>query len=314
MKKKIKNVTLITTITCVSLIGLSVYGTDSLFADKVSKEYMSWLHNVDDEKKLNEIFIPGTHNSGARYSFMDLSGKCQDISIKSQLILGVRYLDIRLKNDVGGLKIVHSFVDQKTSFKSVLSTCYSFLIDNPSEFIIMSIKEEEEGNSKLAFEERLKREINSKYFYHNENFPEKLQDVRGKIVLFSRYSSPTIGYDCYNGWKDSGEEKTNIFTLDNSNVHVQDYYEVPDIDAKKDDIVRCSTVNGYNINLNFTSGYLESAFPPNNAFDLAKEINPWLVTDLLKKQDIQSQVFVSDFITDTLAYSIIALNFDEENK
>lgn len=313
MNKVLKKTTLISILTCVGIVGFSAYGIDNLFADKVSKEYIDWLSKIDDEKNINELFIPGTHNSGAKYSFIDFSGKCQDISIMSQLTLGTRFLDIRLKNDSSGLKVVHNFIDQKLSFKSVLNTCYSFLDDNPSEFIFMSIKDEISGNSKLMFEERLKREINAKYFYSENDFPKKVKDVRGKIIQLSRYSSPTIGFNCYDGWKNEGKENTNSFVLDFNQIYVQDYYKVDKLESKQYQIMECSVIDGYNLKLNFTSGYYEDGFPQSSSFELAKDINPWIFDTLLKNDNLKGQVFVSDFITDSLAGFIIDKNFPEEN-
>ena len=313
MNKAIKRATSLTALFSLGFIIHSLYGIDTFFADKVNIENVSWLDNVDDNKLIKELYLPGTHNSGARFSFLDISWKCQDLSIKSQLTLGARFLDVRLKNDSTGLKVIHGIADQKLTFKKLLSQCYEFLDKYESEFIFMSVKEEEKGNSKLAFEERLKREINNNYFLENTTLPEKVKDVRGKIVLFSRYSDPTIGVNCSSGWKDSVTEETNSFTLEKNNIFVQDYYKVTTLDNKKDEIKKAYAYTGANLNLNFTSGYYVNGFPPSSAFALAKEINTWLVADLFKTNPQGGQIFVSDFITDTLVNSIIDLN-ELENK
>lgn len=65
------------------------------------------------------MVIPGTHDSGAMHSIFDVAGKCQDLNIQQQLKIGVRFLDIRLRLKNDELEVVHSFVEQKLSFRSV---------------------------------------------------------------------------------------------------------------------------------------------------------------------------------------------------
>ena len=101
-----------------------------------------WMAQVDDNKKITELSIPGTHDSGALHSIFDVSGKCQDLSIKSQLQIGVRFFDIRLQLVNDKFNIVHSFVDQKLYFKDVLYDMAKFIKENNSEFLIVSIKKE----------------------------------------------------------------------------------------------------------------------------------------------------------------------------
>ena len=289
----------------------SLYGIDTIFADKVNNEKSNWLNGVDDNKLIKDLYLPGTHNSGARFSFLDVSGKCQDLSIKSQLTLGVRFLDIRLINDASGLRIIHGVADQKITFKEVLSQCYSFLDKNQSEFVFMSIKEDGKGNSKLAFEERLKREINNNYFRVDSSLPTRVRDIRGKIVLLSRYKDSTIGVNFHAGWQDSVTAETNSFTLENEDVFVQDYYKVTSLENKKNEIQNAYLYQGTGLTLNFTSGYYTEGFPPSSAFALAKDINSWLVDELLQSESNKGQIFVSDFITDKMANSIISKNMEE---
>ena len=112
-----------------------------------------WMARLDDETPINELYIPGTHDSGALYSFFGISGKCQSYSIDEQLSFGVRLFDIRLQLRGNDLAVVHSFVDQKLTFERVLEETKSFLEANPSEFIIISIKEDADPeNPAIEFE------------------------------------------------------------------------------------------------------------------------------------------------------------------
>ena len=105
-----------------------------------SKKYAEWLKEIDDNTPLRDVDLPGSHDTMALYSIGDLAGQCQTLSLNDQLNLGVRFLDIRLKEDHNSLKVVHGFVDERATFTDVNKTVISFLEKHPSEFIIMSIK------------------------------------------------------------------------------------------------------------------------------------------------------------------------------
>lgn len=68
------------------------------------------MKNLDDSLLISDMTIPGTHDSGALHSIFDVAGKCQDLNIKQQLKVGVRFLDIRLRLKNNELEVVHSFV------------------------------------------------------------------------------------------------------------------------------------------------------------------------------------------------------------
>ena len=101
-----------------------------------------WMADLEDDASLNSLTIPGTHDSGALHSIADISGKCQTLTIREQLKIGVRFLDIRLQLVDNKLKVVHSFVDQMTDFEDTLSDMVNFIRNNGSEFLIVSIKED----------------------------------------------------------------------------------------------------------------------------------------------------------------------------
>ena len=79
-----------------------------------------WMKYVDDNKFLDELSIPGTHDSGTCSVDNDTEPqssqvKCQQDYIPTQLLEGIRYFDIRLgkNNDKGdpgidhGLSLIH---------------------------------------------------------------------------------------------------------------------------------------------------------------------------------------------------------------
>lgn len=112
----------------------------------------NWLSGIDDDAPISEISIPGTHDTGARYGD---GYQCQWFSIIQQLNLGIRFLDIRCNFKVAavtGLRkqlyfpIYHGEAEQYILFEEVQAQCISFLQANPSEFILMNVQMNEEGN------------------------------------------------------------------------------------------------------------------------------------------------------------------------
>ena len=283
----------------------------SIFAmvpiDKSHDAYSkNWLKNVDDNAKITEVSLPGTHDSGATHSIADVAGKCQDISIKTQLEIGVRFFDLRLQLVNDEFKIVHSFVDQNLKFSIVLKDLYSFIKENSSEYLIISIKEEASPvNSTLWFDEALIRDFEEykDVFMINENkLPETVKEARGKIYLLSRFSG-NIGIPAHYGWADDCS-----FEFDN--IFVQDNYNIQNIEDKKSDILNAINYANTNKNklvLNFTSCYLDPGFPPLYAGTAALAINPWFLETIKETKD-NLGIIVADFITESLAKAIYMRN------
>ena len=295
-------------ITITSLIILASVLIVSLFAfipfQRSDKHNVAWMKQVDDNTKIVEMSIPGTHDSGATHSLFDVSAKCQDLSIKSQLNIGVRFFDIRLQLVNDDLNVVHSYVDQKLKFDKVLKDFTSYIKENDSEFLIVSIKKDEsDKNSTMNFKDVLMDKLNDNndVICFEKKLPETLKDARGKIYILSRYDLE-IGIPAYAGWADSA-----TFELDD--LYVQDNYCIDDINVKKEDILNTlnySKNNADKLVLNFTSCYLDNEFPPTYAGKAARLINPWLIKQIDNNDKLG--IIVADFITLELAQSIYMRN------
>ena len=267
-----------------------------------------WMSALDDEASLNSLTILGTHDSGALYSIADISGKCQTLSIKEQLKIGVRFLDIRLQLVDNKLRVVHSFVDQLTDFDDVLTDMTDFIRNNESEFLFVSIKEDASPKrSDRNFAEVLEEMLLS----HSEvsearELPTTVGEARGRIHILSRYKDSAIGLPCYDGWADDTS-----FAL--GDIYVQDNYRVPNAEEKIADIHNAYSIaveGNYSLVLNFTSCYFESCFPPIYAGLPAHDIN----RDTLNMMNNGSEdgplgILVCDFMTSELADAIIGRNF-----
>ena len=249
------------------------------------------MSQLDDNVSIRNINMPGSHDTMALYSIADLAGQCQSLSLHDQLNLGVRFLDIRLKEDHDKLKAVHGFIDQKVSFETITKTIEEFIEKNPSEFIIMSVKEEADpSNSEISFENSLKSYLNKDIYLKDTELPNKLGDVRGKVMLLSRYENSTIGVPAYEGWKDSVS-----FTLPND-IYVQDTYQITSAEQKQDEIVKCFSEAGHALKINFLSAYRTDTFPPSYAVSAAEDINPWINEEINKYND--RNIVLYDFVTE----------------
>ena len=292
---------------CFSVIIVSLIMSIFAFLP-INKSYKvdPWMSKVSDNTKIKDLSIPGTHDSGAMHSLFDVAGKCQDVSIIKQLDMGVRFFDIRLQLVDNELNVVHSFVDQELKFEWVLNYYKNFLKDYNSEFIIMSIKEDAESkDSSKSFKDVLVSLLAkyNDYICYDNKLPETVKEARGKVYILSRYELD-FGISAYQGWKDST-------TFELNDLYVQDNYCINDIDEKKKDIkatLEYSKNNNDKLVLNFTSCYIDGAFPPSYAGSAAKEINPWFIDYINENENDRLGIIVADFMTGELATAIYRRN------
>lgn len=284
-------------------------------ASPITYTAKSWMGALPDATQLNQIAMPGTHDSGATVDYI-LSGtaKCQEATIAEQLAMGVRFLDIRLRRMDGELHVYHGYVDQKLTFDEVLSACYAFLAENPSETLMMSIKEEYDAsgtNDPFSTMVAAKIREQASYWHISPAIP-KLGDVRGKIVLMRRYSGTSnFGIDATSGWSDN-----TTFTLNTSYclLSVQDYYNNSSADAKWSAVAAMfKKMNGQKnvYYLNFTSGYVSSSMfgmDVPNINTVKNAVNPKLIEYLKTSPDFVGMVIV-DFVTPEIAELIYEVNF-----
>jgi len=270
-----------------------------------SDEGASWMAKVPDETRITEMSIPGSHDSGATHSIGDVAGKCQDLSIADQLKAGVRFLDIRLRLFGDSLRVVHSMVDQSLSFESVMDDINAFLKENDSETVIISIKEDyDPTDSTLTFERAVDDKLSDYEMVDKGKLPSTLGEARGKAYILARYTTVT-GIAAYSGWADST-------TFDLGGMHIQDHYCLDSVDEKIDDIKAAfeySDDHPDKLTLNFTSGYLDGAFPPSYSGTTAKKVNVFLKKYLDDDPDLKLGIVISDFVTESLCAQIYGRNF-----
>ena len=292
MKTKTLRITIASIVSAITLVAAGLGFTGALKQKSKNTDYSNWMKGVSDVTLLRNINMPGSHDTMALYSIADLAGQCQSLSLEDQLNLGVRFLDIRLKEDKNELKAVHGFIDQRASFKSITNTIETFLKEHPSEMIIMSVKEEADpSNSEISFEDSLKTYLKNNIYYLNQNLPLTLGEARGKVVLLSRYKDSSIGIPAYEGWEDSCS-----FTLPNG-IYVQDTYKITSKEQKQDEILKCFNEIGHPLKINFLSAYCTNGFPPSYAPSAANDINPWINKEIGKHND--RGIVLYDFVNES---------------
>lgn len=156
------------------------------------------MSHVDDDKYLDELSIPGTHDSGSCSVDNDTEpqtslAKCQQDYIPTQLLEGVRYFDIRLgKGENPGIDHGDCYLLKKDGnfmhLSDVIGYFNTFLSENPKEALIMLVSRgnDEATDESLTTAFANVMDKNPNLFYTSSRIPT-LGEVRGKIVLLRRF-------------------------------------------------------------------------------------------------------------------------------
>ncbi|KAL6588517.1 hypothetical protein U3516DRAFT_863077 [Neocallimastix sp. 'constans'] len=180
---------------------------------------VNWMSKLSDDTRINQINIPGTHDSGTCKIPYESFASTQNFSIMGQLHLGIRFLDIRLQtNEAGEISISHAsygainpVTNKKYYLSDIVSECVAFLRENPSETIIMYLREEDihyhkdvkisegkdetiyciDSSCKTLLGDVIKSQIVDNalfkdYIYYNNTIPS-LEKARSNIVLLQAH-------------------------------------------------------------------------------------------------------------------------------
>lgn len=304
-------------------------GTPEVFAKNQASA--DWMAGVDGETKLSAISIPGTHDTCTQYVSMGYIFQCQDTDVKTQLKNGYRYLDMRLvigeKDEKAALVMKHNFASCRTGktpfssklyFDDVVDDTVAFLKKHPSETVIMCMKAENGDDAIKDVQKLLYEKIDrEKEMWYTENEIPALDDVRGKIVLATRFEDALGVGDSRRGlnfaWVDQGDRTVvdvpYVLSMINADekLWVQDRfnYNADDkIDAIVDDLENCQAADDtFSLNFTSTSGSGKVGHPKK----YATAINRYLMD-----YDWQSQtcygIVIVDFATENLAKCIYGTN------
>ena len=299
----------------VVLVGIPMIETAG--TEKTRPGAEDWMKELDDSLRLNEIVIPGSHDSGTRYAQLAFITNCQSLTIEEQLNAGVRYLDIRLgfasagDEDEAKLKLMHGFTNCRTGpmpwsdtllLDSVLDQCFGFLTEHPTETILFMVKYEH-GSEPLA---EFQRALDAALRKHAElclltDAVPTLGQARGKLVLLRRYADEAkLGAEAgiAMGWTEQGgsEDVTKHAEMtvnDACRVWVQDRYCYGNDDKWNAFLagLREPEISAEDVSIHFlsTKGTLAYGHPYAHAKDLnrrfselpEKELRGWIILDFI---------------------------------
>lgn len=290
----------------------------------------NWMKNIDGDRDLFTLTIPGTHDCVTQYVQLMHISNTQDMNIYEQLCIGVRALDIRVQSRGERLGMVHGIAKAFSSPKKprvqmdmadVLEHCYKFLDENPSETIIFQFKNDSNKENEKCFNNLFYTYIKGyEDFWFTKNKIPTLDEARGKIVLIRRckmdesnpdFNSDNTGID-FSRWVEQDTAVPEPLILkthseDNAEFIIQDRFKYKPHqrwnDCLKPFLDSMQEFSGkYIINYTSTAGGLKG--PKYNA----GVINPLLMQYPLEKQKYYGTIYL-DFPTPALCEKLIAHNF-----
>lgn len=284
-----------------------------------------WMSALPDATPISKINIPGTHNSASRFVSASWITKCQHTDISRQLNMGVRLLDIRMELKNNTFVVVHAIIDcrkkrfpfsEKITFTDVLNDCLAFLDKNPSETILVSVKEDDGHNGDVFYEKFYEQFIaphKNRWFLENR-FPT-LGECRGKLVLLRRCGLGNFGKDTDTGldlshWPDQGNRESSepkICDMHNgqTQIIIQDRYA----HYQKEKWLHCIIPALENAKPDANTAYLHATSTAGGLlpFMSSRYINRRLLPYLKENKKVHGW-FMADFITQDICDTIIENN------
>ncbi|KAJ4391284.1 hypothetical protein N0V93_004901 [Gnomoniopsis smithogilvyi] len=178
----------------------------------------TWMSTYSDKSRLEQINIPGTHDSATwnytqavqdalanitagdgEITYPPEVFRCQSASIAASLNAGVRFFDLRFALDPLGVKLVfwHSqaLLSEVSTVEDVVMAFYFWLDQHPSETVILSFQYEGSTTANASFDATVQMMLcdvlNStdaaQYIEQTHDALPTLGEARGKVVLFRRF-------------------------------------------------------------------------------------------------------------------------------
>lgn len=264
----------------------------------------SWMSKVDDNAFICQMSIPGAHDacsssfSGTLASIYSGTSKTQNETVEVMLNSGLRLFDLRPCVSGSKLHINHGIATTSFDFDPIMKNIVDFVVAHPTEFCVVVIRHESEGDSNNSNFGRLLQESLAKIKTNLVDFRPDLTvgEARGKVLFISRddYDAPLYGGRTY----DLADNRTNINDMLGGKCYgpnaggaawwLQDHYEISDNAVKqqaiKDMLTRSSALAGkceYTWVVNQTSGYRGTTSSASAYLNNAKSSNKYMC-ELLK--------------------------------
>ncbi|MEA4134235.1 phosphatidylinositol-specific phospholipase C domain-containing protein [Mycoplasma sp. 2704] len=330
MKKRIKK--LITSLTLGAAPILSLTAISGIVQQSVSwtdenKAYSDdtqtqlnlsdWMADVDGDKLLSELSIPGTHDSGmydgrgVKWFFGSAWARTQYKNLPTQLKMGIRYFDIRL--DRNNLVNHGGAYSNNLYLQNVLDECKKFLTAHSSETIILRIKDENVDVGNLSATDCIKWRnsiIDNLYKFkdflfkndsRNNNLNPTLNELRGKVFVVNNFHHKVYSDNNYGIFIDHGN---------NWNIWQDTYDSTEDVKMRTFE----SMANMYQDLNDFHNDIMTNFLSRSNGEQpwwTSKALNKWLVKKLQQKEDQWEHLGIvpMDFPGDALALAIVRKNY-----
>lgn len=212
-----------------------------------------WMARLRDNIYVDQLSIPGTHDAGTGHGFDEGKinsswswlislftnpanyGRTQDKNIGEQWDSGIRAFDLRPCVNGNSLHIYHGILGTKINFHDALAIIRDKVIAHPTEFAIVMMRHETEGdNNNDTWGAKMNEVLTSDEFrpYLATFKPDlTVKDLRGKILLLSRDSyadQPLGGYvSGLSHEPELDQQKNGVInsSLGSTKLCHQDYYD-----------------------------------------------------------------------------------------
>ncbi len=218
-----------------------------------------WMKTLADSRLVADLSLPGSHDACTAEGWYtdllapvyELSAKCNDLTIKEQLKIGMRVFDLRPDLVVGNngceLRCSHGIAYTKMLVADFFRTLQTFLTENPSEFCVITVDLSATYDMKTWGKDFTALLNSTEFAGLFADFKSRLTvgEMRGHVLILARkqYAEKPIGGYCY-GWvydlELEKQTKGYILAADGSKtpLWVQDYWGKPTRDGKDEAVVR----------------------------------------------------------------------------
>ena len=280
-----------------------------------------WMVSLDDYAYLSQVSIPGTHDSctGEGWSgamgtiFGPSMGLTQELTISQQLECGIRAFDLRPCVSGSELVINHGILQTKAKFATVIAQLCRFVADNPTEFVVVVMRHEDDGdNGNTNWGQLVSQCLQDgtiRPWLADYRRDLTVGDLRGRVLVLSRDSYGDNPVGAYlNGWGHAADYISGTIQGNGASgiYYVQDYYEVlTNMDNKLRGIKKLLDYSTRNTStrgnrhltlcINHTSGYTKSASTDGNR-DNAAQCNRAVIDYLTEEANAgPTGIIVIDF-------------------
>lgn len=298
----------------------------SHYSFKVSNKELdstNWMNGVDGGKKLNQINIPGSHDSTtyAMGKMVEKYSQCQKYTLIEQLEMGIRCFDIRLFSESEDIFCCHGKgvfqctcykekgSDELISYGFVLSTIAIFLKEHSSETVIIAPKHES-GPKELTIKYiNLWHDVLKNFgLLFDENRVPSLDEVRGKIVLWNKRDDFTGGMKILTT-KDSfiQENYANVDWKIQKKFRTSPEEKVAILEKFLAEVESKKEQNKFVGRINYTSGFKPNPVLPDNSL-VSQKVNSLIKSHNFLPGYLYGWI-IGDFVDSVYAREIFMSNF-----